>query len=192
MSADRYSRKPSNGQHPPAHRSAEDVAASQATEDVSAPHETDDLEPGAVAEPGVLKLLVKQLHELEEYASYYVAAKTDSARLSLRNAVLRMSFAVLGFVVIAGLIITGAWFVLEGTAEGVSALFGGRLWVGNIVTGALLLVGMGLALYCAVAIRRTASRKRVVRKYEQRQARQRARFGRSAAEPTAVTPSPKQ
>jgi flagellar basal body-associated protein FliL len=145
-----------------------------------------------MAEPDALKLLVKQLHELGEYVSYYVTAKTDSAKLSLRNTVLWISFAVLGFVIVAGLIITAAWFLLNGIAEGVSVLFGGRLWVGNIVTGVLLLVGLGFAMYYTVAARRMTSRERMVRKYEQRQARQQAQFGRNVHDPTADTASHKK
>jgi len=192
MSADRQGRTSAKGRHTPEDRSTGDVAAPEATEDASAPPATDDLEQGEVAEPDPLKLLVKQLQELGEYVSYYVTARTDSARLSLRSTVLRISFAALGLVVVAGLIITATWFVLKGIAEGVGLLFGGRLWVGNIVTGVLLLAGLGLAMYCAVASRRTTSRERVIGKYEQRQARQQEQFGRTVVDPTAVAASPKK
>jgi hypothetical protein len=185
MSADRQSQASANGQHTP-------EQAPKATEDASAPQATDDLERGEVAEPDVLKLLVKQLRELGEYVLYYAAAKIDIAKLSLRNTILWISFAALGFVVVAGLIITATCLLLNGIAGGMSVLFGGRLWVGNIVTGVLLLVGLGLTMYCTVAICRITSRERMVRKYEQRQARQQARFGRNVLDPTADTASRKK
>jgi hypothetical protein len=142
-----------------------------------------------MAEPDGLKLLVKQLGELAEYASYYVTAKTDSVKLSLRNVVLGVWFAAVAFVIVAGLIITATWFLLDGIAEGVSGLFGGRLWVGNIVAGFLLLIAMGLVIHRAVAQHRTTSRERVVRKYEQRQSRQQAQYGHHVHTPRATTGS---
>ena len=192
MSADRHSQTSAKGQHTPEQRSTGDVAASKASEDASAPHATDDFEQGEAAEPDALKLLVKQLHELGEYVLYYLTAKTDSAKLSVRNTVLWISFAALGFVIVAGLIITATWLLLNGIAEGVSVFFGGRLWAGNIVTGILLLAGLGFAMYCTVAKHRITSRERVVRKYEQRQARQQAQFGRNVLDPTAVSASQKR
>lgn len=189
MSAGRHSQTSAKRQHTPEHVSTGDVSAPKATEAASAPPATDGLEKGGLAEPDALKLLVKQLHELGEYVSYYLTAKTDSAKLSLRNTVLWLSFAAMGFAIVAGLILFAAWFLLNGVAKGVSVLFGGRLWVGNIVTGVLLLVGLALAMYGTVATRRITSRERVVRKYEQRQARQRAQFGRDVLDPTAATDS---
>jgi hypothetical protein len=189
MIADRHSHIPANEQNAPEYRSAEDVAAPKATEDDSATHATDDLEHAEVAEPDTLTLLVKQFHELGEYVSYYVTAKTDSAKLSVRNTVLWIALAAMGFIVVAALIITATWLLLNGIAEGVSVLLGGRVWVGNIVTGVLLLVGLGLAIYSTMTIRRITSRERVVCKYEQRQAQQQEQFGRNVRGPKADTAS---
>jgi hypothetical protein len=129
--------------------------------------------------------------ELREYFSFYVAAKTDSVKLSLRNIVLWIGLAALGFVAVAALIISASWFVLSGTAEGLGVLFGDRLWAGNLTTGLLLLAALGLGMYYTVSKRMNTSRERTVQKYEERQARQREEFGRDVSDQAAATTSEK-
>ena len=125
-----------------------------------------------------LKLLLKQFQELRETVSYYAAARTDSIKCSVRHAIGRIVLAALGFVAVGGLIVMASWFVLSGIAQGTGALFGDRAWIGAVITGALALAGVGLGLFCAAWVRKNASRKRTVKKYETREARQRAEFGR--------------
>jgi len=132
-----------------------------------------------------LKLLLKQIHELKEYFSYYVTAKTDSAKLQLRITLFRVVLSALGFVTLAGFLVTAGWFVLSGIAGGLGELFGDRLWIGNIVTGVLASTGLGLGIYYAVARRMRISRKRTIEKYEERQARQQTDFGHKACDQAA-------
>ena len=138
-----------------------------------------------------LKLLLKQFRELREYFSHFVAAKTDSMKLSLGSTVLRLALAALGFVVLSGFLVTAGWFVLNGVAGGLGVLFDDRLWLGNLVTGILFLAGPGLGIYVAVAKSKRTFLERTVKKYESRQARQQSEFGRSASNRTehAVTES---
>ena len=125
-----------------------------------------------------LKLLLKQYQELREYVSYYAAARIDGVKCSVRNAIGWIVLAALGFVTVGGLILMASWLVLSGISQGAGALFGDRAWIGTVITGVLALTGIGLGMSCAAWIRKNASRKRTVRKYETRDARQRARFGR--------------
>jgi len=154
--------------------------------------QTDDPEQRETTELDALKLLLKQSHELREYLSYYVTAKTDGVKLSLRNTYHWIVLAVLGFVAISGLIITASWFLLSGTAEGLGVLCGGRLWVGKIIAGFLVLAGLGLGMYYTVVKRKITSQERTVQKYEERQAGEQAQFGRNVSDQVAAATSEKQ
>jgi signal transduction histidine kinase len=86
--------------------------------------------------------------------------------------------AGLRLVAVGGVIVLASWFVLSGIAQGVGAMFGDRAWIGDLITGAMALVAVGLGVSCAASMRDSASRKRTVEKYESRHAQQRTRFGR--------------
>ena len=178
MSSEPDARHPVQGQPAPEHRFNGDEAAPAVAEGAS---KTDV--PAGAAQPELteregLQLLLKQFQELREYVSYYAAAKTDSAKCSVRNAIRRIVLAALGFVALAGLIVMASWFVLSGIAQGVGAWFGDQTWIGTLIAGVLALAGVGLGMACAISTLKNASRKGTVRKYETRHAQQRARFGR--------------
>ena len=78
MRANRYS-KPMNGRHTPDDRDAQRGTV---------PNKTADPEQQERTKPEELKLLLKQFRGLGEYFSYFVTAKMDSAKLSVRRGVL--------------------------------------------------------------------------------------------------------
>lgn len=122
--------------------------------DASTGKDTDDPERKDTSELDALKLLIEQLHELREYFSYFVTAKTEEVKLSLRNALLWVVLIAVGWVAVSGLIITANWYVLSGTAEGLGVLCGDRLWVGKIITGVLVLAGLGFWMYSTMIKRK--------------------------------------
>lgn len=145
-----------------------------------------DPDQGSQPEPNTLEVLLKQLRELREYASYYLTARTDQLRHALRCASLRIVAALLLLLAVGGLIVSANWIVLSGAAEGLGLLFGGRLWLGKIVAGLVPLAVLGTWICAAVAMRRRAQRERTVEKYEQRQADQQAEFGHGIREQSAA------
>jgi hypothetical protein len=157
MKVNRDSPKPTNGRHTPER---------PITGGGSAPNNTDDGEQGERTIPDELKLLFKQFRELGVYFSYFVTAKTDSVKLSLRYLVLWVVLAALGFVAVGGLIVIASWLMLSGLAEGLGGLLGNRAWAGSFITGILLLAGLGLGICCTVAIRNRIARERTAQKYE--------------------------
>ncbi len=178
MRSEPHARHPVRGQPPPEHRFNGDDAAPEAVESASKTDVPADAGQQELTEREGLKLLLKEFQELREYVAYYAAARTDSVRCSVRNALRRIVLAALGFVAVGALIVMASWFVLSGISQGVGALFGDRAWIGTLITGVLALAGVGLGIFCAASARKNASRKRRVREYETRNARQRARFGR--------------
>jgi hypothetical protein len=157
MRVDQDSAKPTNGRHTPDHRFTRDGAA---------PEATDDIEQAETTIPDELKLLLKQVRELATYFSCFVTAKTDSVKLSLRYVVLWAVLAALGFVAVGGLIVIASWLMLSGMAQGLAELFGHQPWLGSLVTGFLLLAGLGLVTYCTLARRNKIARERMAQKYE--------------------------
>jgi len=172
-SSDRNRPEPTNGQQTPKNRCLGGA---------SAPEATDDLEQKAPTGSDPSELLPQQVRELAEYLLYYVSARTDGVKLSLRNVVFRVRLAALGFVAVSGLIVAASWCMLSGAAEGLAVLLGDRMWAGNIVAGFLVITGLGLGMSWLAAKRRRTSRERTTKKYENRQARQQADFGRNVSE----------
>jgi hypothetical protein len=129
------------------------------------PDKTVDPEQQERTKPEELKLLLKQFRELGEYFSYFVTAKMDTAKLSVRRVVLCVVLATFGFVAIAGLIVIASWLIVSGVAGGLSGLFGNRPWAGNFITGILLLGGLWLGTNFAMAKWNRIVREGTAKKY---------------------------
>ena len=180
MRAEPQLRHPTGEREPPEHRFNGDAATREATEAAPTTDDSADAARKKKAEREALKLLLQQFAELREYASFYAAARIDGAKASVRNAIIRMVLAALGFVAVAGLVVMASWLVLSGAAQGLGTLFGDQSWIGTLLTGLAALAGVGAGVQCVAAVRRKNARKRTVEKYEARQAQQRTRFGRDA------------
>ena len=129
--------------------------------------------------------LLKQVAELFEYASYYVAAKADEAKLSARRLVLHAELIIVGLLAAAGLIVTGVSLVFIGLAGGVGEM-SGKPWLGQVVSGSFLIVLVGFAVWGRTLWLKKHFFKRTVERYEQRQLHQQTRFGRSVADQAAA------
>src|SRR5688572_26884097 len=107
--------------------------------------------PGVDAAPGAgpeaAKKVLDQVAELREYAAYLAAVKLDSLKLTLRKL---MIYAALGIVAAIASIVAiclAVTLALYGIADGLGVLFGGRYWLGSLVTGALVLGGTGAGVW---------------------------------------------
>jgi hypothetical protein len=118
------------------------------------------------------------LAELKEYTAYLLAAKKDAWMSGIKKIAI---FAVLGFLgAIVGIAIlaTAGVLLANGIADAFTALFGGRLWAGELVA-AVLLLGLVFGGGWFMMKKLTNSwRKATVDKYERRRQEQKARFGR--------------
>ena len=183
---------------PPAGRNGHDRAdhpapgsapASDASVDFDAAGDFDTTgqnEQKQTPETDPFQVLLRQFKELGEYFSYYLSARADSAKLGLRNALFSMALAALAFVVAASLSVAATWFVLNGVAEGLGVLLGNRPWAGSLVTGFLLVAGLGGGVYGIVIRLYITTREGTVTKYENRQSRQQVRYGHNVADRAAA------
>jgi len=132
-----------------------------------------------------LKPLLRSLGELKEYIGYYLSSQGDAVQLKIRQGLL---WAVLGIACgLVGLaaLITSVVLLLDGVAEGLAILFGDRLWAGELVTGAAILILAAIAAYFVVARITKTSRQRIIQKYERRRQKQRVEFGRDVSQRAA-------
>jgi phosphotransferase system glucose/maltose/N-acetylglucosamine-specific IIC component len=144
-----------------------------------------DRQPPSI-ETDVLRDLLKQLSELFEYASHYISATTDAAKLSARQAAIRVLVEVGFMLAAASLVVSALTLLFIGVAGGFAEWFDGRVWLGDLLAGLLMLTLVGGAVWVRVARLKRTSHQRTVQSYEQRKLRQQERFGRDVAAQAAT------
>ena len=120
--------------------------------------------------------------EFKEYAAYYVAAQTDAVKQKVKNIALYAALGLLGAIVGGAVLVTAAVLLVIGIGDALAVLFGGRLWLGEIVAGVVILSLIGLFTWCMVKKITHNWKAQLVKKYDDRKAGQRARFGHDVAE----------
>lgn len=175
-----------NGRGAGQHLAPEDDAATDATSDGAVDVDADGpVEQQKSPEAEGFPQLLRQFRELGEYFSYYLAARADSAKVGLRNALVSVTLAALAFIVVASLSLGAIWFALNGAAEGLSILCGNRPWAGNLLTGSLLVAALAAGMCVVIRRLNNTTREGTVAKYENRKFRQQARYGHNVADRAA-------
>jgi hypothetical protein len=136
--------------------------------------------------PEAFDRLLKQITELREYVTYFISAKTDSARLLVQQIIMWVALGFVGVIAISSVLATVVVLLLTGVAEGLTVAFGGRIWLGNIVASLLTLVILGLGSFVWVRKWRKSSHMRTIQRYEQQQLEQQTAFGRSVSDRAAA------
>jgi hypothetical protein len=135
--------------------------------------------------PHPLDPVMRRLAEMREYVTDYLEARGDAFKLRARQTALR---AALGFVALVGLIAAVASatvLVLSGTAGGIAAALGGRLWAGQLITGLTLFLILGLVTWLGIRRINETSRRGTIDKYERKHLEQRARVGQDVRQRSA-------
>jgi hypothetical protein len=139
---------------------------------------------GPAAKPDPWAPLLLQVDELREYFSYYLGARADLVRARVRRFVFAAIALFIGAVAAATFAATSAALLLVGLGEGLGRLLGDRIWLGNSLVGALVLIFIGLGGLLAARWLSNTSRLRTTRTYAQRRERQRRQFGRDVSSRT--------
>lgn len=140
-----------------------------------------------VAENGHVHMvedLGRQFGELKDYAAYFLAAKADRIKLTLRNLGLYAALGAVGAIAGAALIITATVLLVQGLAQLINKPLPYALqpWLGNLLVGLLLLGLVGGGVYWTMNKVFGASRKRTVQKYENRRRQQSINYGHNVSE----------
>jgi hypothetical protein len=138
------------------------------------------------AGPEALAAVFRQLTEAVEYLAYLLATQVDRVKLKVRNVLLLAALGAIGVAATMAFLACTVWLLLSGVAGGVGVLLGDRPWLGGVVTSVvilLILVSAGRIAYRRV---QSSGWKAVRERYRQRQAEQKARFGREVEEAAAA------
>jgi hypothetical protein len=122
-----------------------------------------------------------KLRELREYFAYYLAAKRDLLKLTLRQTAIRAAIGLVGLIALTAIVVTASVLLCVGLAQLVSTWCGGRAWAGNLVVGVLLLALLAGGMIFGARYLSGMWRKQTVQNYELRRKRQRADFGHDVA-----------
>ena len=133
---------------------------------------TDDSAP-----PEALRDIGTRLSELGEYVSYYLGAKVDGIKVSLRNVGIMAALGIMGGVAGAAVVATLVVLLLRGIAYGLGDLLWDKWWLGELITAVLFLSAMGIGVMVALKKITKSSRERTAKKYAARQQTERAKFG---------------
>ena len=127
-----------------------------------------------------------KLAEIRAYFAHFVAAKIDGIKVSLRNAGIYAALGVVGLIALAAVIATTVALLLVGIAGALGAAVG-HVWLGQIITGVLMLILLGVGVMVGMGIVNKSFRSKTVQKYEERKRQERIRFGRDVEHASAGT-----
>ena len=130
--------------------------------------------------------LTRLIAETKEYAAYYLGARIDSIKASVRNLGVYAGLGIVGLIAASAFITTVVVLFLVGIAIGLNVLFN-SVWLGPFLVGLVFLIALALGVVFGVKALMNSFRKATVNKYEQRQNWERGQFGRTVAEQAAAS-----
>lgn len=126
-----------------------------------------------------VKEAASRFAELKEYAGYYVAAKVDGIKVSLRNIAIYIALGIVGGIVGIALLIAATVMLLNGLSGLIGEIFPEKWehWGGDLVLGLLLVGGAAAGVVFGLKSITGSSRKRTIEKYENRTREERRVYG---------------
>jgi hypothetical protein len=115
--------------------------------------------------------------ELKEFVAYYISARVDSIKLSVRNIGIYAALGIMAMFGGAAVVVTAIVLLLVGIAGAFAAVFPNHPWLGDIITAVIFLGVLAGGVIIGVRWLTGSFRNRTINKYESRQSRQRQQFG---------------
>jgi hypothetical protein len=98
----------------------------------------------------------EQLADARDYIRFYLRTRAELFWLAVRNFMFIGVLTATAVFLVAALVVTAIVLFCRGVAEGLTIVFGGHAWLGDLVTGVVLLLVVGLAIFgTIVAISRS-------------------------------------
>ena len=124
-----------------------------------------------------LRNLLDDFRRIRELGSYYLTARKDRLRLTVRQALVWGAVGFLALCVLLTVLITAVVLLLVGVSGGLARAFGESAWLGPTVLGGGLILLLAGATAAGVAWLGRSSRRKTVEKYERLESHQRASLG---------------
>ena len=128
--------------------------------------------------------------EFTDYLSYYVSAKIDGLKATVRKIGVYAALGVVGLIVGLGVLATTGAILVLGISGAITALchaLGWSVgpWFGNLITALLLLGGLAGGVFWFMGKITGSSRRATIDKYKGKVAEQRAKYGHDVHERAA-------
>jgi len=117
-----------------------------------------------------------RLREIPDYLEYFLAAKLNQLRLWTRKVRRAVYLSFLSLVAVATGVAAGVFLLCRGISDAIS-VWVGRRWLGDLLTGLLLLVVLAVAVPFAMVRAARISRLKTFAAYERRRRRHREKHG---------------
>jgi hypothetical protein len=114
-----------------------------------------------------LKDLPRLLQDLGESAAFYAGIRKDVIGARAREAIAHSVLVAFGVLVVASTVAVSVGLLLLGVSRLLGSLFGGRLWLGEMITGLLGLAMCGGGTWVYVGHRRRSWRDATARRYDE-------------------------
>jgi len=121
---------------------------------------------------------VAKVAELREFAAYFVAAKLDAVKVTVRNIGIMAALGLVGVIGGAAVVVMAVVLLLRGIAGAFADLFPRHPWLGDLITAVIFLAIPVVAIWVGMRILTRTFKTSTVHKYELRQRQQREHFGR--------------
>lgn len=151
--------------------------------------EVEDPQAEHVAPTDAARDAFHKLAELRAYAQQFFSAKLDLAKVTARNIAILAALGIIGALAAGATLIVALVMFLGGIAGAIGAAAGGRMWVGDLIVGFLVLGIFAAGAIVGLGILKKSWQKATVKKYELAQKQQRDSFGRSSRDRTAAAGS---
>lgn len=122
------------------------------------------------------------LLELRDYVLDFLETRSDRAAVELRRKTSRLALLAVAAIAGSTLLIASMLRIVRGLAEGLTLLFQGRAWLGDLTAGLLLAGGMAAGCALFLARRERKELKRHIAKYERLHQEHRAQHGQHVAD----------
>jgi hypothetical protein len=129
------------------------------------------------APSAALREAFEQFAEVRDYLLFYLRTRIDRLKLSVRNLFCVAAVAIVVLLLGAALLVTAVVLLCRGIAEGLTVLFDGRAWLGDVVTAVVLLVAVVGGIYGTLNHITGTWKERTVHAYERQKRQQRAAHG---------------
>ena len=123
-----------------------------------------------------------KIGEVKEFVSYYLAAKMDGIKVTVRNLVIYAILGVVGAIAGVAVIVMAVVLLVGSLANALGNLSGyllgdGWAWIGPLLVSLIILGGLAAGVIIGLKKFSRTSHSKLVSKYEDRQRQQRVNYG---------------